>query len=180
MGYRTITLSANGEEKAKVVGDTVNIISSTGAVEVFTKESGWNYLESGESFTLRRGQFDEITIKDASGASNSVKYIAGFVINKSASLTGEVEIIQGSIITQSAVTVGTSEIELIAATAAAKFLIIQNLGAADIYIGGSGVTTGTGIKIKPDASLVIDHAAAAQWKAISGAAGNSVRVVLGV
>lgn len=72
-----------------------------------------------------------------------------------------------------AVTVGTSAV-VIAAADDRESILIQNLGAADIYIGGSAVTTANGIKVVASGgTLTLDSCAAIYG--ISGSAGNDVR-----
>jgi len=77
-----------------------------------------------------------------------------------------------------AVTVGTTEIQV--AAAAARSIIVQNLGTDAIYVGvASGVTTATGVQIGSGGHLLIDSAPNGLddglWL-ISGAAGQDVRV----
>lgn len=52
----------------------------------------------------------------------------------------------------SAATVTTSATLIVGGRTSREAVQIQNLGAADIYIGGSGVTASTGIKVASGAS----------------------------
>jgi hypothetical protein len=55
---------------------------------------------------------------------------------------------------------------------------VYNNGSATIYLGGtSGVTTSTGIPIPPKASRTLDLRLGANIYAISGTAGQDVRVM---
>lgn len=76
-----------------------------------------------------------------------------------------------------AVTVGTDEVLLAAANTDRRSITIQNLGAADIYIGPTGVTTATGIKIAASGGIGTLSGTTAALYGISGAAGNDVRVL---
>jgi len=67
----------------------------------------------------------------------------------------------GSSFTHGAVTVGTTATLIKSANANRRSLLIQNLGEGNIFIGGSTVTTGNGIKISAGGSIVIDNTTAA-------------------
>ena len=74
-----------------------------------------------------------------------------------------------------AVTVGLVAGQIAAADVDRAGLIIQNLGAADVYVGGSAVTTASGIKIASGGVLTLETGAAVY--AVSGSAGQDVRVL---
>jgi hypothetical protein len=76
-----------------------------------------------------------------------------------------------------AVTVGTSATVLPATTLSDRdSILVYNNGTATIYIGGSGVTTASGIPVEPGASWSDDLGETAVY-AISGTAGQNVRVL---
>lgn len=78
----------------------------------------------------------------------------------------------------SAVTVGVTAVALPAsALADRKALYIFNNGSVPIYVGGSAVTTATGVPVKPGRGQGFDAAAACVLYAISGTAGQNVRVL---
>jgi hypothetical protein len=78
----------------------------------------------------------------------------------------------------SAVTVGITAVPLPAtALADRKALYVHNNGAVPIYIGGSGVTTSTGIPLLPGTGQGFDFAKPCVLYAISGTAGQNVRVL---
>lgn len=85
----------------------------------------------------------------------------------------------GSAIKSSSVTVGTSAAALpSSALSGRKSMIIQNLGAADIYIGASGVAVGDGFKVAAGASSPsFAFSSSVTVYGISGSAGNDVRVL---
>lgn len=78
----------------------------------------------------------------------------------------------------SAVTVGTSAAALPAsALTNRKALYVHNAGSFAIYLGGSGVTSSTGIPLEPGEGRGFDLAAGCVLYAISVAAGQDVRVL---
>lgn len=77
-----------------------------------------------------------------------------------------------------AVTVGTTAVALPASALANRArIIVQNNGDKSIFIGGSGVTTATGVEISKGGSWTEEIGAGAVVYAISTAAGQNVRVV---
>lgn len=79
-----------------------------------------------------------------------------------------------------AVTVGTTAVALrvgVANLADRRSVLLQNLGVLPVFIGGSDVTTLTGIRIDAGASIVLDLTAIATVYGISSGTGNSVRVM---
>jgi len=75
------------------------------------------------------------------------------------------------------VSIGVAATLLVAGDATLKSIRFFNAGAADIYLGGSGVTTANGsIKLAPGATYIETEAAAATWYGISGTAAQSLRI----
>ena len=81
-----------------------------------------------------------------------------------------------SSITAAAVTVGTSEVSLAAANSSRKLLTIQNNGSVDVYIGPTGLTTSTGLKVAAGGSYSTENSTA-QYFGISGTASQNCRVL---
>ena len=81
-----------------------------------------------------------------------------------------------STIANAAVTVTTDATLLIAARTNRKALIIQNNSAGDIYIGGSGITTSTGLKLAAGATFS-DYVTSAAWYGIVASSTANVRVI---
>lgn len=69
----------------------------------------------------------------------------------------------------------TSADLLLAANADRKVAIIQNAGTVDCYIGPSGVTTSSGLKLVAGASFVDDSSVSA-WYGVTAASTADVRV----
>lgn len=84
---------------------------------------------------------------------------------------------QGSTWVNSNPTVGVTASAILNQNTSRRQYIIENLGTADIYIGGtSAVTTATGLKI-PSGGIFADDVYTGALYAISGTAGQDVRVV---
>lgn len=79
-------------------------------------------------------------------------------------------------ISASAVTVGTSEVLLFSADSDGSEVSIHNNGAATVFIGPSGLSTASGFPVVAGGSGVADLAAGDKLFAISGTAGQDVRV----
>lgn len=92
--------------------------------------------------------------------------------------TVEVREVQGSTFTDAApVTVGTSAVQLLAASPLRREVRILNNGADYIYVGGSGVTVTNGaVKVGPGQLWIETAGAAGEIYAISGTGGQNVRV----
>ena len=84
----------------------------------------------------------------------------------------------GTTLAASGVAVGTGAVQLVPA-ASRQSVLIQNNGAADIFVGSdSTVTTASGFRVPANGGvLTVDHTTAALW-AISGTAGQDVRVLV--
>ena len=80
----------------------------------------------------------------------------------------------GTTIAVGTATIGTSAGLIRAANSARQSLIIQNDGAADIYVGPAAVAVADGLRVPVGATLTLDKTTAALY-GISGAAGNVVR-----
>lgn len=82
----------------------------------------------------------------------------------------------GTTISAAAVSVTNAATLIAAADATRQSVIVQNLGAADIYLGGSGVTAAAGLKVASGAALAIDKTTAALY-GITSAGTADVRVL---
>jgi hypothetical protein len=77
-----------------------------------------------------------------------------------------------------AVSVGTSATDLVATDLAnRKRILVQNLGTKKIYVGNSGVTSANGIEVFSGGSIELDVGPGIDLYAISGTAGQDVRVM---
>lgn len=89
-------------------------------------------------------------------------------------ISGGIRIAANRSASYGAVTVGTAAVQIRAANENRGSLLVQNNGAAAVFVGAdNAVTTGNGIQVGPGGSVSLTIAGAV-W-ARSGAAGNSVR-----
>ncbi len=82
----------------------------------------------------------------------------------------------GSQISTAAVTVTTSVTLLAAADSTRQSAIIQNNGSGDIYVGGIGVTTSSGVKVEAGTSITLDKTTAAIY-AIAASGNQNTRIL---
>ena len=82
----------------------------------------------------------------------------------------------GGSVTAAAVSVLGSATLVAAASTTRNSVIIQNLGSADIFVGGAGVTAAAGVRVKANESLTLDNNVAAIY-AIASVSGQDTRVI---
>lgn len=83
----------------------------------------------------------------------------------------------GTVTNPAAVSVGVAATALVAANAARRGVRFYNAGTVDVYLGGAGVTVGTGgVKIAAGQFWAESEAAAAAWYGVSGTAAQSVQI----
>lgn len=120
----------------------------------------------------------DLDIRDLSHSQDSVKVGDGTEI-LAINSDGSINVVQGAYdtIAHDALTVGTSEVQLVAASPVAnrRYVLIQNTSSNPIYVGATGVTTADGIMIPKNANLPLE--ASAGVYAIAGSAGNEVRIL---
>lgn len=150
----TDTLTAGQVFPRQFIGAYFKIISSTGAINLKANGVDLKGLTAGQGF--EKIPFDRLEITDASGASNTIKYIIateGFLDG----LTGAMQItqtvaVQSSSFANTAKTVTSASGSLIAANTARKYLLVQNKdtsGSIYVNFGGGAATEGNGILIGP-------------------------------
>lgn len=79
-----------------------------------------------------------------------------------------------------AITVGTTAAQIAWPDDNSQYVYVQNgdyAGSAEIYIGGSGVTTSTGLRVLRTATTVLQIEGGDSLYCIADADGTSVRVV---
>lgn len=141
------------------MADTVQITAGSGTTIATDDVSGVHY----QRVKLVDGTLD---------SSTAVTATAGGALNvQNASLAGSV--------LATAVTVGTSAVALPASPLSGRrTLLVQSdiSNSAYIYVGGSGVTSSTGIILTSGQTVALDVAGAAVY-AIAGAASQTVRII---
>lgn len=73
-------------------------------------------------------------------------------------------------------TCDTSADLLLAANAARKSAILQNVGTVDAYIGPSGVTTSSGLLLAASGGVLVDDTSTSAWYGITAAGTADIRV----
>jgi hypothetical protein len=77
-----------------------------------------------------------------------------------------------------AITVGTTAVALPASPLAGRTrLLIQNRGGQSIFVGGSSVTTSSGMEVTKGATMTLEAGPALAFYAISGSPGNDIRII---
>lgn len=90
----------------------------------------------------------------------------------------QADIVQAtSILDPVQVDVGTAAVVALPANGNAKMIVFLNAGGTTIYLGGSGVSNISPVVLAAGASWIEDRAAAAEWWALSSAAGGLLNVM---
>lgn len=171
-------LPAGGTITPQIAGKYVRVTKATGAVRVRTSQGvdltlelglGVGFAEPFESLEIYSATAQQIELAVGFGQVDDNRLVG--TVNLTGGLsTAEV---RGATHTASAVTVGTSAVQLEAADANRKNLIIQAI-SGDIFIGGANtVTVANGLKIAAGGSFETQGVGAV-W-AIAASAGVDVR-----
>lgn len=156
----TDTISANSTLQKLVTGSYFKILSATGPVNFVCPGAKLTNLIAGQG--LEKKSFDRFELTDASGASNTVRFVIaddGFLDGIQGAITvGQNTTANSSSYTNAAATVTNASASLIAANAARKYLLIQNKDVSgSIYINfGAAATVANGVKIAPGGSYESD------------------------
>lgn len=162
----TDTIAANSTLQKLVTGSYFKILSATGAVNFDCPGAKLTGLIAGQG--IEKQPFDRFELRDASGASNTVRYVVadeGFLDGIQGAVTiGQATTANSSSYTNAAATVTNASASLIAVNAARKYLLIQNKDASgSIYINfGAAATVANGIKIAPGGAYESDAVVSTQ------------------
>lgn len=177
-------IKAGDEFPVNIEGSMIYCLESTGPLFLRIGDNGNRIrFNEGDKYRLPDGfRFTHFYLINETGGSITAQIGVGdgdINIANAVTLTGTATIDGvvrgGNVGANGTVTVGTSAVQVIAANDANTGWIIQNLGAAAIFIGSSNaVTTANGIWIEENGGqLSWDHRG--DVYAISGSAGNDVR-----
>ena len=150
----TDTIAANAVLPRQFTGAYFNILSATGPIDVRTDSVNLKGLTAGQGFEDQ--PYTRLEIRDASGASNTIKYVIadeGFLsgLTGAMTITSTVPVQSGSLVNAQA-TVTNVSAQLLAANTARRYLMIQNndpTGIIYIGFGAAAVTASNGIRITP-------------------------------
>lgn len=150
----TDTISANAVLPRLFTGAYFNILSATGPIDVKTDSVNMKGLTAGQGF--EKQPFSRLEITDASGASNTIKYVIadeGFL----SGLTGAMTItsmvpVQSSSFTVTAPALTVASTQMVAANTARKYLmVVNNDPAVTLYLnfGAAAVVGAASIRVGP-------------------------------
>lgn len=178
----TDTLTAGQVLPRQFTGSIFKIISSTGAVNVKCTGADLQGLVSGQGF--EKVPFERLEIKDASGATNTVRYVIaneGFLdgITGAMQITSNVQVQSGSFSAAQA-TVTNASGQIFAANTARKYLMIQNNDTSGtIYVQfGAAATVAAGVKIGPGGAYEMDNVQSTQAIHAIGSIASNANVVI--
>lgn len=175
----TDTLTAGQVLPRQFNGAFFKIISSTGPVDIKTSNVNLKGLTAGQGF--EKIPFDRVEITDASGASNTIRYIVaseGFLDG----LTGSMQITQtvpprSSSFANTAKTVTNVSAQLVAGNTSRTYLLVQNRdtsGSIYLNFGAGPATTANGVLIGPGGAYEMCDAQSTQAiQAIGSIASNA-------
>lgn len=178
----TDTLTAFQVFPRQFIGAMFKIISCTGPVSVKSNGVKLDNLTAGQGF--QDIPFDRLEITDASGASNTIRYLIateGFIdgLTGAMSITSMVPVASSSFaITVPAIT--GANLQVLAANTARKYLLIQNNDSSvTITVNfGAVAVVGQGVKIGPGGAYEMADVQSTQSINIigSGVTGNVIVV----
>lgn len=173
------TLAAGAVHKFEMRGRHIRGLSGDDLYTVEVDDDSPTEFQTGLAFTFPEF-FNKVVVTNTSAASQTIKIgISDGPIDDNRlvgqiDITGGIRLAGNRVIDHGAVTVGTSAVLIAAENLNRNSILVQNLGAADIYIGDSGVTTANGLKVAKDGGTISLTAQVAVY-ARSGSAGNNVR-----
>lgn len=131
-------------------------------------------------------EFTQIVVENTAQSGKKIRLIYGVDIaftpgtQSSVTISGSASVtidLADTISDPDPVSVGTNATSLVAASTTRRCVRFFNAGTADVYIGGSGITTANGaIKLAAGQGWSETDAPGAAWYGISGTAGQSVRI----
>lgn len=176
-----ITQSFNGTVQWDIGGaGYFKLMSTVNPVKVELYKAGRRVLlaDQVEGGFYQWIDFDQVKI--TTSALEQVAYQYAPAEGGSDRFTGAISVLQGTTITNVAEkTIGVAESAAAAASVNRKSLRFRApaTNTDNIYVGATGITTANGcIEIKPGETWVESDGAAAAWFAISGTAGQKLRV----
>lgn len=179
---RTIsnTFSGAGSWQNAIPGRYFRLLGSSTPVDVNLYQRGVVVYQAEQVdvgfYTIPEGGFDRFEVVSAGAQTVKVAISNGQGGYDATNITSTV-MLASTIMDQAPVSVGVAATLLAAANSARKGLRFFNAGAADVYLGGGGITTANGVlKLTPGSTYLEQEAAPAAWYGISGTAGQSVRV----
>lgn len=178
----SIALSAGVPVTVFNVNEYFHLLETTAGVNIDFLRNGQIFASAssmeGGFFSRPANGFTSLIFTSATAQTIKIATASGAGGYQRTAGTVNVINTQGSIISDATpVTVGVTATPVAAATPTTKSIRFFNNGTADIFLGGAGVTTINGaIKLPPGGLYIESESAAAAWYAISGIAGQNLRV----
>lgn len=170
-----------GETVSFPGGKFFMLIDSTDPVDVTFQLNNSHLDESGTDvlagYKARpKDGFDLIHIYSATAQTIKVGITRGQGDYDRSAGSVDASIVKGATIAHSKVTCNGASTLIAAASATRKAINIVNAGTTTLYIGATGVTTGTGFKLLPGSSYSFTESPKAAFYAASSGAGGDCRV----
>lgn len=177
------TLTANQAFPRMLGGAMFKLISSTGPINIKTDKVNLKGITAGQGF--EGIPYNSIEITDASGASNTIRYMVasdGFIDGLTGAMTVTSQVPpQSSSFANTQKTVTSASTQMVAANTARKYLMFQNndtVGNIFIGFGAGAVTTANGVKIAPGGAYEIPYAQTQQAIQAIGSLATQSNVVM--
>lgn len=155
----TFKVAPGTTEPVTVEGDFVRVKSASVEVRIISNDGKADItLAEGDGVHLKR--FTRLNISHASAAEQTIVLQIGDGTSAVSSRVGgsiQLQVVAG--MTQAPASVGVASGQVLAANAARRFLMLQNLSAtANIWVNivGAAASSASGIWIKPGAPLILD------------------------
>lgn len=192
-GTDTLAINNDGSINAVVSATDLDIRDLSHLSDSIQIGDGTEFLAINADGSINVNLTDDGVADDAADTGNPFKVggvayasalsavsAAGDRVNMAFDMYRRIRTFQGAqvaINTPAVVAVGTTEVALPASPLAGRQkIIVQNTSNNDIYVGATGVTTSTGIRVAKGATLELDIGEIVLY-AIAGSAGNNVRVL---
>lgn len=173
------TLAAGAVQKYQMRGRHIRGLSGDELYSVEVDDDSPTEFQTGLAYTFP-DFFNKVVVTNTAAVTQTIKIgISDGPIDDNR-LVGQIDITGGirqagnRAVDHGAATVGTSAVLIAAENTSRNSILVQNLGAADIYIGGSGVTVANGLRVGKDGGSMSVTTQTAIY-ARSASAGNDVR-----
>jgi hypothetical protein len=169
MRQYTVLLKAGESVDIAAMGDYVRVISAYADFSITpVGQSRLDGLKQGLGVTLER-QFDKITLVSQSTQTIELMIGLGRVDDNRVTIAGATDTAsKGQNVRSAAYVITSVSSEILPLNAERRSLILMNNDTSNsVWVGGAGVTSGTGLKVSGGQSLVLDNSAPAALHAIA-------------
>lgn len=168
------TLAAGQATEVHATGDFFRVQSAPEKL-IVSDEAGNVRLEMRQGNAARVNRFKTLRVENPEAGAQTVRLMVGFGAFEDQRISGVVSISQGAAITDGApITVGTTAVQIAAASATRRGLRVRNSGTEPVSLGSAGVSQGGAVYLEPGAIWIERDAAAADWYARADAPGGEI------